>query len=373
MSPVIQELKRHPKKFNTIIVATAQHREMLDQALSLFHIKPDVDLNIMNSHQTLHSLTCCVLEGMETTLNEQKPDIILVQGDTTTVFVSTLAAFYKKIPVAHIEAGLRSHNIYSPFPEEVNRRLTTVMAEIHFAPTPFAKRALLNEGIASDNIIITGNTVVDALMHISQIPFSFKQTQLKDVNLDDHRILLVTSHRRESWGIGLRNICEAIKDIVQKHSDIIVIYPIHPNPEVKNTVEKILFGQERIYLIDPLDYFAFINLIKKAYLILTDSGGLQEEAPTFKKPLLVLRDVTERPEALHAGLSKVIGTARDRIVEEADYLLNDVQAYQKMIDCKNPYGDGYAAKRIVKALSRWSEGKKPLISSSEEFDLQAEC
>ena len=367
ISPVINSLKKQPEKFETIVVATAQHREILDQALSLFRIKPDIDLNLMNSRQGLHALTSRVLESMEATISEIKPNIILVQGDTTTVFASTLAAFYQKIPVAHVEAGLRSHDIYSPFPEEVNRRLTTVMAEIHFAPTPLAKKALLNEGIPADRIIVTGNTVVDALLHISRIPFSFSQSGLKDLELDNNRIILVTSHRRESWGVELQNICEAIKDLVQKYPDIAVVYPVHPNPAVKETAEKILAGLDRIYLTRPLDYLTFVNLMKISYLILTDSGGLQEEAPTLKKPLLLLRNVTERPEAFQAGLAKVIGTDRSRIVREAEILLNNTSEYEAMVTDNNPYGDGLAAERIVKTLARWSAGQKPLLEPSGEF------
>lgn len=367
MSPVIYELKRHPEKFKTIIVATAQHREMLDQAFSLFNIKPDVDLNLMNSHQTLHSLTRCVLESMETTLNEQKPDIILVQGDTTTVFATALAAFYQKIPVAHVEAGLRSHNIYSPFPEEVSRRLTTVMTNIHFAPTPGAKQELLKEGVAADKIVVTGNTVVDSLVHISQQDFNFDQTSLKNIDFDHHRLILVTSHRRESWGIELQNICEAIKEIVKLYSDVIVVYPVHPNPAVRDTVNKILPGHDRIHLVEPLDYMTFVNLMKKSYLLLTDSGGLQEEAPTLKKPLLLLRETTERPEAFEAGLCKIIGTSRARIVEETSILLNNKEAYQAMIKADNPYGDGHAAERIVQALINWDAGKSIYLEPDQEF------
>lgn len=372
MSPVIHELKRHPEKFKTIIVATAQHREMLDQAFSLFNIKPDVDLNLMNSHQTLHSLTRCVLEGMETTLNEQKPDIILVQGDTTTVFATALAAFYQKIPVAHVEAGLRSHNIYSPFPEEVSRRLTTVMTNIHFAPTPGAKQELLNEGVAADKIVVTGNTVVDVLAHISRQNFNFDHTSLKNIDFARHRLILVTSHRRESWGIELQNICEAIKEIVKLYSDVIVVYPVHPNPAVRDTVNKILPGHDRIHLVEPLDYITFVNLMKKSYLLLTDSGGLQEEAPTMKKPLLLLRETTERPEAFEAGLCKIIGTSRARIVEETGILLNNKEAYQAMIKADNPYGDGHAAERIVQALINLAAGKSIFLEPAQEFHPRAD-
>jgi UDP-N-acetylglucosamine 2-epimerase (non-hydrolysing) len=367
VAPVIDGLKSHPEEFQTIIVATAQHRELLDQALSLFHIKPDIDLNLMDQGQGLPELTGRVLEKLSATLDEVRPDIILVQGDTTTVFASSLAAFYQKIPVAHIEAGLRSYNKYSPFPEEINRRITSVLADIHFAPTLSAKEALLNEGVATEKIVITGNTVVDALTHISQLSFSFDNPELGSLDFDKYRLILVTSHRRESWGQELQNICEAIKELVQKHPDIVVVYPVHPNPIVKNMAELILSGIERVYLVAPLDYLTFVNLMKKSYIILTDSGGLQEEAPTLKKPLLLLRHVTERPEAFNAGLAKIVGTERKKIILEADNLLNNANLYKQMTDYDNPYGDGMASDRIIKALIRWNKGEKPLLTPIEEF------
>jgi UDP-N-acetylglucosamine 2-epimerase (non-hydrolysing) len=371
VAPVLERLHKRPDEFETILVATAQHRDLLDQVLSLFHLNPDIDLNLMNSRQGLPELTSRVLESMSGTLSTIHPDIVLVQGDTTTAFASALAAFYQQIPVGHIEAGLRSYNNYSPFPEEMNRRLVTVITEIHFAPTPLAKQVLLDEGVLADKIVITGNTVVDALMHISQLPFSFDSSELKNVDLYNHRVVLVTSHRRESWGIELQNICQAIKELVQKHPDIMVVYPVHPNPIVKNTAEQILAKDKRISLVKPLDYMTFINLMKKSYMILTDSGGLQEEAPTLRKPLLLLRKVTERPEAFDAGLAKVVGTERQKIVQEADHLLNDADAYRRMTSCYNPYGDGRAAERIVDALAHWSKGKKPLMTPLEEFDPHA--
>lgn len=369
VAPVIHCLLGRTDRFQTIIVATAQHRELLDQALSLFHITPDIDLNLMSHGQDLPALTGRVLENMSATLSKVKPDIVLVQGDTTTVFASALAAFYQKIPVAHIEAGLRSHDNYNPFPEELNRRLTSVMTDIHFAPTMSAKQALLREGVVADKIIITGNTVVDALMHISQLPFSFQDPVLKNMDFDDRRLILVTSHRRESWGSDLQNICEAIKEIVLRHPDTFVIYPVHPNPVVKKTAERILSGLDRIFLIDPVDYVTFVNLMKKSYMILTDSGGLQEEAPTLKKPLLLLRNVTERPEAFDAGLAKIVGTNKEKIVQESEKLLNDTNLYKKMTDACNPYGDGRASERIVNVLARWSKKEKSLINPSEEFNL----
>ncbi len=371
IAPVIDRLKRQSDDFETIILATAQHRELLDQAFALFHINPDIDLDVMSTQQGLPSLTSRVLENISVTLSKVKPDIVLVQGDTTTVFASALAAFYQQIPVAHIEAGLRSYNKYSPFPEEINRHITSVISDIHFAPTPGAKEALLNEGIASDKIVITGNTVVDALMHVSSLPFFSKNTVLENIDLNKRRLILVTSHRRESWGLDLQNICEAIKEIIKKHSDVVVVYPVHPNPIVKITAEKILGGLDRVHLVRPLDYMTFINVMKRAYLILTDSGGLQEEAPTLKKPLLLMRNVTERPEAFEAGLAKIIGTDRRNIVQEVGNLLNDDDLYQKMISLSNPYGDGKAADRIVTALFRWANGIKPLLTPYVEFEPQA--
>jgi len=371
IAPVVKKLLNRPDKFQTIIVATAQHRELLDQAFSLFHIKPDIDLNLMNNKQGLSELTSRVLESMSATLREVKPDIIIVQGDTTTVFAAALAAFYQKIPVAHIEAGLRSYNNYSPFPEEMNRHLTTVLTDIHFAPTLSARQSLLNEGIDDDKIVITGNTVVDSLMYISSLPFSFEHSELENLDFHRYRLLLVTSHRRESWGIELHNICEAIKELVQRHPDVMVIYPVHPNPIVKTTAAQILAGLDRVHLINPLDYMTFVNLMKRSFMILTDSGGVQEEAPTLKKPLLLLRKVTERPEAFKAGLAKIIGTNKKRIIQESERLLNDPGLYQEMIDSYNPYGDGKAADRIVNALIRWTKGESPLLTPFEEFDPYA--
>lgn len=374
MAPVIQQLKEHAGQFQTTVVATAQHRQMMDQALAQFGIQPDIDLDLMRANQSLHSLTYRILESMDLTLQQVKPDIVLVQGDTTTVFAGALAAFYRKIPVAAVESGLRSHDLYNPFPEEVNRRLATVMTEIHFAPTPFARDALLRENIPRKKIVVTGNTVVDALQYMSKIPFSFRRTPFAKMDLDHHRIVLTTSHRRESWGKDFANICMALKKIVRAHSDVLVIFPVHLNPVVRDAAYKILGAQERICLTDPLDYLVFVNLMKRAYLILTDSGGVQEEAPAFGKPLLVMREVTERPEAASAGLARVVGTKTADIVREACRLLNDRQAYAEMADAKNPYGDGRAARRIVGALMRWAAGEKTLCKSSEEFnpDLSGE-
>jgi UDP-N-acetylglucosamine 2-epimerase (non-hydrolysing) len=370
-APVIERLKRQRDDFETIVIATAQHRELLDQALSLFHISPDIDLNLMNSPQELQALTGCILEKVSVALSEIKPDVVLVQGDTTTVFAGALAAFYQQIPVAHIQAGLRSYDKHSPFPEEINRRFTTAVADIHFAPTPLAKETLLNENVAADRIVVTGNTIVDALMHISSLPFFSKGTVLETIDFNGRRPILVTAHRRESWEMGLQNICEAIKDLTLKHPDIVVIYPVHPNPVIKATAERILGNVNRVHLVKPLDYATFINVMKRSYLVLTDSGGVQEEAPVLKKPLVLLRNVTERPEIIDAGLAKIVGTDRGRIVQEVDDLLNDADLYRKMTDAYNPYGDGRAADRIATALIRWATGKEPLLVPCVEFEPRA--
>jgi UDP-N-acetylglucosamine 2-epimerase (non-hydrolysing) len=367
VAPVVQSLQQHLDQFQTIIVATAQHRKLLDQALSIFRLQPDFDLNLMNTGQDLPDLTGLVLSSMAQTLCKTKPDMVMVQGDTTTVLATALAAFYQKIPVAHIEAGLRTHNKYSPFPEEMNRLLTSVMTDIHFAPTLLAKQALLKEGVPDSAIVVTGNTVVDALQLVCALPQPPSHPDLAGLDFEKYRLLLVTSHRRESWGLELQNICMAIKEIVEKYPDVLVVYPVHPNPIVKNTAMQILGGIERIKLVEPLDYLTFIHLMKKSYIILTDSGGLQEEAPTLKKPLLLLRDVTERPDAFDSGYAKIVGTNRRNIVIETAILLNNRDQYEKMISGDNPYGDGKAGHRIVQALCRWAKGETPFLSAEEEF------
>jgi UDP-N-acetylglucosamine 2-epimerase (non-hydrolysing) len=297
----------------------------------------------------------------------------MVQGDTTTVFVGALAAFYLKIPVAHIEAGLRTYNKFSPFPEEMNRRLTSTMTDIHFAPTLSAKKALTKEGVPDTSIVVTGNTVVDALLDVCDLPPPTDHPIFSDLDLEKHRLLLVTSHRRESWGQELQNICVAIKELVEKYPDVLVVYPVHPNPVVQGTARQVLGNVERVKLVDPLDYLAFIHLMKKSHMILTDSGGLQEEAPTLKKPLLLLREVTERPEAFDAGFAKIVGTNSRNIVKEAGVLLDDPCVYQKMISGNNPYGDGKAGDRILQTLIRWKNGVTPLLLPEAEFILRLEA
>jgi len=370
MAPVIYQLRKRPGLFDAVIIATAQHRQMLDQALSLFNISPDYDLNLMYPGQSLSLLTSRVIDQMDLALGKIKPDMVLVQGDTTTVLATALAAFYRKIPVAHVEAGLRSYDMNNPFPEEANRRLTTVLTEINFAPTPLSRTMLLNEGISSEKIVVTGNTVVDSLHYILTKPFSCTGTPLEGIDFENYRTILVTCHRRESLGKDLEEIFLALIDLVREFPDIRIIYPVHLNPEVQSTAKRILSDIDRIHLIPPLDYLTFVNLMKRSYLILTDSGGLQEEAPTLAKPLFVLRHLTERPEAFQRGCSKVIGTAREAIVKETSHALRDATFYSTAACAGNPYGDGKASLRIVEALERWSRGTLPLLEPEREFTCQ---
>jgi UDP-N-acetylglucosamine 2-epimerase (non-hydrolysing) len=367
---VIKEIRRRSDEFEIAVVHTGQHRTMLEHALKLFHIKPDFDLDVMRPNQTLSSLTCRVLDTVENACHRFEPHIVLVQGDTTTAFASALAAFYCKIPVGHIEAGLRSGDIYNPFPEEVNRRLVSVVTEIHFAPTAQSRDNLLAEGVPQDKIVVTGNTVVDTLRALGDLPdHSWKGTPLDGIPHAGSRLVLVTSHRRESWGKDQEFMCLALRDIVEKHKDVRVIYPVHLNPNVRSTVNALLEGTDRIHLTEPLDYATFVSLLRKCFLVLTDSGGIQEEAPTFGKPVLVLRKVTERPEASQFGMAKIIGMSREAILREADRLLTDPDAYLDMSEGKNPYGDGHGSERIVEAIARWHARKTPLLEPEKQFSL----
>lgn len=366
---VIHELRRRSDEFETAVVHTGQHRTMLDSALKLFKIKPDFDLDVMRPNQTLSSLTGRVLDTVENACSRFQPNIVLVQGDTTTAFASALAAYYSKIAVGHIEAGLRSGDIYNPFPEEVNRRLVSEMTEIHFAPTALSRDNLLAEGVPDEKIVVTGNTVVDTLRALSNLPHSWEGTPLADIPQDNSRLVLVTSHRRESWGTDQENMCLALKDLVNKHKDIRVIYPVHMNPNVRSTVNGLLQGADRIHLVEPLGYLDFVSLLQRCFLVLTDSGGIQEEAPTFHKPVLVLRKVTERPEASQFGLAKIIGMSREGIVNEANRLLDDREAYADMSEGGNPYGDGHSSERIVEAVARWFQKKTPLLEADKQFKL----
>lgn len=367
LAPVVHELRNRSTTLDAKVVATAQHREILDQVLTLFQINPDLDLNLMQYDQSLADLTARLLRTLDQALKKLRPDLLLVQGDTTTVLAASLAAFYNKIAVGHVEAGLRSDDKYNPFPEEVNRRVTTALAEFHFTPTPLAKRRLLREGVAEEKIVVTGNTVVDALSRILKSTFDWSASPLAKLPLDNHRIIFVTSHRRESWGEPLENICLALAEIVNAFSDVIVVYPVHPNPNVRSTVGSLLSNRERIFLCEPLDYLTTLNLMRRSYLVLTDSGGVQEEAPTVNIPVLVLRQTTERPEACMAGLAKIVGTSRQAIVTETARLLTNPVAYRAMTNGGNPFGDGHAAQRIVDAIERWAFGKSPLLVAEDQF------
>jgi len=347
MAPVIRELQE-VQDIETVVAVTAQHREMLDQVLKLFNIKADYDLNLMKEQQDLFSITTGVLNGLKEILEKEKPHLVLVHGDTTTTFAAALAAFYQRIPVGHVEAGLRTRNKYSPYPEEMNRTLAGRIAELHFAPTDTARDNLLAESTATFKIWVTGNTVIDALLETVQQDYVFGP-ELQGINFDQ-RLILVTTHRRENWGSSMRNIYQALIDIVNEFPDVEVVFPVHRNPVVRDIAEEMLKGRERFHLIDPLDYEPFANLMNRCYLVMTDSGGMQEEAPSLGKPVLVLRDTTERPEALQAGTVKLVGTNQQRIYEAARLLLTDKDEYDKMARAINPYGDGYAARRIVNVI-----------------------
>ncbi len=347
MAPLVQELNRRSDKIKSLVAVTAQHREMLDQVLDLFNIVPDYDLNIMQEGQTLYDVTSRALNGLKNVLQECNPDLVLVHGDTTTTFVAALAAYYRQIPVGHVEAGLRTHNKYSPFPEEMNRHLTGALAEYHFAPTQKSLQNLLQENINIDNIFVTGNTVIDALKATVKENYVFSDPLLNKIDFGSRRVLLVTTHRRENLGEPMRAIYLALKEIVETHPDVEIIFPVHMNPAVRRVVQEVLGNLPRVHLIEPLQYEPIINLMQRCYLVLTDSGGLQEEAPSLGKPVLVLRDTTERPEAVEAGTVKLVGTDRQIVLSVTRELLNNPNAYQSMAEAVNPYGDGLAAKRIT--------------------------
>jgi len=418
MAPLVKGFQKIQDKFKIIICVTAQHREMLDQVLNLFEIKPDYDLDIMRQNQDLYDITTDVLHGIYSVIKEVKPDIVLVHGDTTTSFASALAAFYKKIPVGHIEAGLRTYNIYSPFPEEINRQLTARLATYHFAPTMFSKNNLLAENIREDRIIVTGNTVIDALywvltklnktpeiytdilktFQLSGIPsnkifawqiqqeihtknnndqlykfIDFNKDRIHNIGIKPRKLILITGHRRENFGRGFQNICEAIQELATKFQDIDFVYPMHLNPNVRHSIKQFfgensinVFGSEildndtinnknnNIYFIEPLDYLPFVFLMYNSYLVLTDSGGIQEEAPGLGKPVLVMRNNTERPEALNAGTVKLVGTEKNKILNNVTTLINDEKQYNKMATARNPYGDGLSSSRIINFLTSLS-------------------
>lgn len=346
MAPLVLELEKQSEHFESIVTVTAQHRQMLDQVLEIFNVQPDYDLNIMKDRQTLIGVTTRGLEGLNKVMEEVKPDIVLVHGDTTTTFVAALAAFYNKIVVGHVEAGLRTWNKYSPYPEEMNRQLTGVMADLHFSPTPKAAENLLNENKEEESIFVTGNTAIDALK--TTVTEKYSHPVLEKLGSD--RLILLTAHRRENLGQPMRNMFKAVKRLVEEHDDVQVIYPVHLNPVVREIADEVLGNDPRIQLIEPLDVYDFHNFAARAHLILTDSGGVQEEAPSLGVPVLVLRDTTERPEGIEAGTLKLAGTEEETIYSMAKELLTDQAAYEAMAKAANPYGDGNASKRIAEAI-----------------------
>jgi len=356
MAPVAIRMRQMPESFRPILVATAQHRAMLDQVLSLFDLQPDYDLDIMRPDQSPFEVTTGVLTRLQPVLQKERPDLVVVQGDTTSTFSGALVAFYLKIPVVHVEAGLRTYNKHQPFPEEINRHLVSVLADWHLAPTERARANLLREGIAPERIFVTGNTVVDALQMIMSRPAPPLPTFVTQL-MPEQRLLLVTTHRRENWGQPLEHICHALQTISQRFPEVLIAFSVHPNPNVKSVVRRELRDAPRIHLLEPVAYPAFVHLMARSYLILTDSGGIQEEAPSLGKPVLVLREVTERPEGVEAGVLKMVGTDTECIVAEAARLLTDEAAYREMAQRRNPYGDGHAAERIVEILQRsWECG-----------------
>lgn len=350
MAPLVKQLEKE-EQIDSKVVVTAQHREMLDQVLELFDIKPDFDLNIMKQGQTLTGVTVRVLQGLEEIIKSEKPDIILVHGDTSTTFSASLAAFYQQVPVGHVEAGLRTYNKYSPYPEELNRRLTGAIADLHFAPTNRSKENLLKENIKEESIFVTGNTVIDALLQTVEKNYPLEKI-LPQVNWNN-KVILLTAHRRENLGQPLKNIFTAAKKIVDQYHDVELVFPVHKNPKVSQTAQEILGDTKRISLIEPLDYLPFVTLMNRSYMVMTDSGGLQEEAPSLGKPVLVLRDTTERPEAVEAGTVKMVGTNQDKIMETASTLIENQNEYTKMAKAANPYGDGKASERIVEAIKKY--------------------
>ena len=367
MAPLVLEFWEYPDRYETLVCVTGQHREMLDQVLDIFGIVPDYDLNIMKQGQDLYDITVRVLFGMRDVLTRTRPDVVLVHGDTTTSMAVALAAFYQQIPVGHVEAGLRTHNIYSPWPEEMNRQITGRIATYHFSPTPFSRENLLREGIDKSRILVTGNTVIDALYAVvnkikGDVPLQFSlEKGLKVAGYDTgrlaaeegRRLVLITGHRRENFGDGFLHICKAIRTLSEKYLDVDFVYPMHLNPNVRKPIKEV-FGENRqsnLFFIEPLEYLSFVYLMEKSHIVLTDSGGIQEEAPGLGKPVLVMRNTTERPEALEAGTVKLVGTDYDKIVSEVSSLLDNTEYYKRMSLAVNPYGDGHACRRIVDALS----------------------
>lgn len=350
MCPLVLEMHKYPEYIKPIVAVTAQHREMLDQVLELFRIKPDYDLNIMASGQTLYDITTRALNGLKEVIEDAKPDMVLVHGDTTTTFAGALAAFYAQVPVGHVEAGLRTGNKYSPYPEEMNRKLTGSIADMHFAPTSTSKENLLKENVNPEAIMVTGNTVIDALQTTVKANYKFADAEFNKIFARGNRLILMTTHRRENLGEPMRNVYKALRKVLETHADVEAIFPVHKNPKVREIVQEELGGLERVHLIEPMDYEPFANLMGKVDIVLTDSGGIQEEAPALGKPVLVLRDTTERPEAVDAGTVKLVGTGYEDVLRETNLLLDDPAHYQKMAEAANPYGDGKACERIIRAI-----------------------
>lgn len=365
MAPLVKSLGDKDSPFTIKVAVTAQHREMLDQVLQLFRIAPDYDLNIMQADQDLVQVTVRALEGVSAVIREERPGMVLVHGDTTTTMAAALAAFYSRTPVAHVEAGLRTYCKYAPFPEEINRHLVGVLGDLHFCPTRQARENLLAEGVPPEQIYVTGNTVIDALLSVVRPDYRFTEPELANVDFA-RRVILVTAHRRENWGAPMAEIFAAIREVVSRYPDVEIIFPVHKNPRLRQQVRAILSGVPRVHLTEPLEYAPFVNVMARCYLVLTDSGGLQEEAPALGKPVLVLRDVTERPEAVAAGTVKLVGSKKENIVAGVSRLLDDVDLYQQMARAVNPYGDGRAVPRIVQALAYyWKLSRQP----PQEFDF----
>lgn len=346
MAPLVKELQSR-EELDAKVLVTAQHREMLDSVLELFDITPDFDLNIMKHGQTITDITTRVLHGVGEIFEQERPDLVLVHGDTTTTFAAALASFYQKIAVGHVEAGLRTGNIYSPYPEEMNRKLTGSLATYHFSPTVMNVENLLRENISKENIVITGNTVIDALLSVTDKPYRFEIDKLNEIDDTKQKLILLTCHRRENWGEPMKQIFEAINELTKKNPNVVVVFPMHKNPSIRELARTYFGTNSSVRLIEPLDYEPFANLMKKSHLILTDSGGIQEEAPALGKPVLVLRTETERPEAVKAGTVKIAGIEKEKIVQLADELLNSQKAYDEMAQAANPYGDGTASKQIA--------------------------
>lgn len=369
LAPVIRELRARPDRFDTFVLASGQHRELLHQALRMWDITPDVDLELMRPDQALASLTASALGCMAETIARLEPDVLVVQGDTTTAFAGALAAIYQKVPVAHVEAGLRTGDSANPFPEELNRRLTGVLADIHFAPTRGARENLLRERLPPSRVVVTGNPIVDAVNAVLELPFAWPSDRPWTRAFDPgRRAVLVTLHRRESWGAPLAAICGAVRDLLDACADATVVLPVHPNPNVCGTVRDLLGSHPRAFLVDPLDHVTFLHAMRRSHLIVTDSGGVQEEAPALRKPVLVAREVSERPEGVALGVARLVGTDRARVAEEAITLMREPARYAAMASGASPYGDGRAAFRIAEALAAWTRGESPLLPSHLEFD-----